>query len=307
MTSKSKKTIYLLVVLFVGFLVWYFFLNPFDYVVKFKAKASPGTVYQQVEDWVKWEGYAMDTTTTVLEKTPFSQMKQRVAFINTTWDLNWTFEAENDSVTQVTIGIKDNKFSLRHRLEVPFRETDFEKSVRYSFVKFKNRLNHFLDNRIRVKIAADTLSPEIFMVYVPLKSHVKEKALNMMRHDYEVRVFIDSVLGQKVRMPIMEITHWDVEQNTITYNYGFPIDKTDSLPQSDKFLYKQLTPHKSIRSIYNGNYRTSEHAWYALWDYAKRNQIETQGSVIEIYYNNPYNGGNELEWQTDILMPLKEN
>jgi len=61
-----------------------------------------------------------------------------------------------------------------------------------------------------------------------------------------------------------------------------------------------------LKAIYNGNYITSDRAWYALLDYAAKNGIAVTGLPIEIFNNNPNMGTNELEWETEIFMPLKE-
>jgi len=46
-------------------------------------------------------------------------------------------------------------------------------------------------------------------------------------------------------------------------------------------------------------------AWYALINYAKKNNIEIEKKPVEIFYNNPNFGGNELDWKAEIYLPIK--
>lgn len=303
---NKKRTFILGSLLLLGFLIWYFFLKPYDYNVRFTVPASSGTVYNKVKDWVKFEGYATDTTSFILESKPYKQLTQKVEFITTEWLLDWNFEPKNDTLTIVKVGIRDKRFTLKNRLEIPFLETEFEKMVKYSFVKFKKRTLDFLNNQVRVTIKNDSLSPEIHLVYVKLKSLSKEKALNMMRNDYALRYYIDTVLHQPIKTPIIEVTHWDVATDSIIYNYGFPIDANDTLPESNQFFYKKIEAKPALRAMFNGNYMNSHHSWYQMYVKSVRENIPLDGSIIEVYRNNPYNGGNELEWETDVYMPLKK-
>ena len=60
-------------------------------------------------------------------------------------------------------------------------------------------------------------------------------------------------------------------------------------------------------NIYNGNYITSDRAWYELLDDAERKNIEVHQTPVEVFYNNPNYGGDELNWKAEIYMPLKNN
>ncbi|MEH6777641.1 MAG: AraC family transcriptional regulator, partial [Maribacter arcticus] len=68
--------------------------------------------------------------------------------------------------------------------------------------------------------------------------------------------------------------------------------------------YKKLETTKGIKAIYNGNYITSDRAWYALLRYAKTNGLNVAPNPIEIFYNNPDMGGNSLNWKTEVYLPL---
>ena len=73
---NKKRVIVVSALLLLGFLTWYFFLKPYDYVVMFTVPTSPGVIYHKVKDWVKFEGYATDTTTHIIESDPYKSLTQ---------------------------------------------------------------------------------------------------------------------------------------------------------------------------------------------------------------------------------------
>lgn len=304
--SKLKAVIIPLIIALGVYFVWYFFIKSHDYAISFYVKTTPGTVYERVLDWKKWDQFSAQESTVVVSKTPFSAIHQHVPLNNTNLDLFWTFQAENDSLTKVRVEIKDNINSFKNRLLIPFMKTEFTRVMRFKFIDFKNDTDIYLDRAFRAKIVGLKENPEAFVVYVPLKSSIKDKALNMMRNDGLLLRYIDSMKLGKNGNPIIEVTDWHLAKDSIEYNYAFPILKTDSLPQSDLFKFKKIPARKSIKAIFNGNYRISQQSWYAIYEYALRNNLKIDNKVFETFFNNPHNGGNDLEWKTEVFIPVIE-
>ncbi len=57
--------------------------------------------------------------------------------------------------------------------------------------------------------------------------------------------------------------------------------------------------------MFNGNYITSDRAWFSLIDYDEKNSYEIVALPLEVFHNNPNMGSNEKDWKTEIYMPLK--
>jgi len=106
--------------------------------------------------------------------------------------------------------------------------------------------------------------------------------------------------------PFLEVYEWDVQNQKVKYNYCFPIKQSDSLPQNNEVKFKKINSKKALKATYYGNYRTSDRAWFTIYDYAIRNDIRIEHTPLEIFYNNPFTGGNELEWRAEIYMPIVE-
>ena len=77
-----------------------------------------------------------------------------------------------------------------------------------------------------------------------------------------------------------------------------------SLPFIEEIRYLEVPPRKALMAEYNGNYITSDRAWYALLDYAEKNKLGVTGLPLEVFYNNPTLGGDALRWKAEIYIPL---
>ncbi|WP_317167455.1 GyrI-like domain-containing protein [Arenibacter sp. 6A1] len=285
----------------IGYFVWYLFLKPYDYKVVFKAQTYPGTINQSIKLWSNTNNHSQ-----FVEQENFLELNQQLQFNDSLHEYRWKIIPLTDSSSQVTVLIKDLNNSLSNRLSIPFSNTNFEKRTKSTLVDFNKKLHDHIEN-FKVSIVGITEdTPSTYTAYVPLEGPQFGKASAMMKN----YPFLSSVLvNHQVKLngqPFIEVSHWDRTKDSITYNFCFPIIKNDSLPQNESLHYKQFEGGKAIKAIYNGNYITSDRAWYALLDYAKKNNIAVDENPIEVFYSNPNYGGNELNWMAEIYMPLKK-
>ena len=296
----QKKIVWSLTLLLIGALVWYLFIKPDDYQVTFKTKAIPGTVNQSIKLWAA----GLDQTK-LLGQTSLLQFKHQIQFKDSVYEYDWNIKPLNDSLSEVRVHIKDINNSLSNKVTIPFSETDFEKRTKRTVKDLMVTLKEHTDN-FKVTLSGTETIPAKYCAYVSLKSTQTQKALKMM----ENYPFLNSVLSKnKIELdgrPFIEIENWDMEKDSITYNFCYPIIKPDTLPEITGLKYKQVPALKAIKSIYNGNYITSDRAWYAMIDYAKKNHLAIDKTPVEVFYNNPNMGDNELTWKAEVFMPLKE-
>jgi len=296
----QKKLGWTLILILLGSLVWYLFIKPNDYQVTFRTKAIPGTVNQSIKLWAA----GLDQTK-LISQTNLFDFKHQIQFRDSIYEYDWQIKALNDSVSEVKVLVKDVKHSLSNKVAIAFSETDFEKRTKSTVKNLMFTLKEHIDS-FKVTISGTENIPAKYCAYVSLKSPQTQKALKMM----ENYPFLNSVLSKnKVQLdglPFIEIEDWDMEKDSITYNFCYPIIKKDTLPEIAGLAYKQVPAKKAIKSIYNGNYITSDRAWYALIDYAKKNQLAILKTPVEVYHNNPNMGDDELNWKAEVYMPLKE-
>jgi effector-binding domain-containing protein len=296
-----NKIVYFIAFLLLGSLLWYLFIKPYDYSVSIISKTFPGTINQSIKSW----GIS-NANTVLLDEKDFLNIDQQLKFNDSLFQYQWKITPVNDSTTKIKVYITDEDHSLENRVKIPFSDTNFEKRTKSTILDFNNALKEHI-GKFKV-IVSDSLQqlPDTYCAYIPMKTSQLGKAKGMMQN-YPIlsTVLVDNNVALNGR-PFLEITGWNRELDSISYNFCYPIIKSDTLPQNNIIKYKKFKGFKALKAIYNGNYITSDRAWYALLDYAKKNDMEVWERPVEVFFNNPNIGGNELEWVAEIYMPLKE-
>jgi effector-binding domain-containing protein len=286
--------------LIIGFLLWYLIIKPYDYLVTFKVKTSAGTINQSIKLW----------NTSIENSSPIQQenlknLTQQIIVKDSTFNYDWSISSVNDSISKVNVYVTDIDHSFANKISIPFGTTDFEKRTQNTITDFIDKLKEHL-NKIRVRVVGIDSTRTTYCAYIPMKGLQIEKARGMMQN-YSL---LTSVLSaENIEMngtPFVEITNWNTQNDSIAYNFCFPVIKSDSLPIDPRIQYKQYSGVKALKASYNGNYITSDRAWYALLDYAGNNDIEIVKKPLEVFYSNPNFGGDELKWEAQIYLPIKD-
>lgn len=284
-------------------LVWYLFLKPSDYIIRFKASTFPGAINQTLKLW----DTSLDTVQGIQQEgEDLTELKQTLRFSDSTHVYHWKINPITDSTAQVVVGVQDIEHSLMNKILVPFSDTDFEKRSRKTVREFMENLKQHEEN-FRVNIIGEVDFQSKYIAYIPLKVAQFQKAGGMMKNVSYLsgELFTNGV--QLDGLPMVEITHWDRVNDSIYYNLAQPIVRVENLPQDTEIKYKRIYGKRALKAEYFGNYITSDRAWYALMDYAQRENIAVEPIPIEVFHNNPNSGGDAMRWKADIYLPLKEN
>ncbi len=289
------------VVILVG-LLWYLFIKPYDYLVSFEAKTIPGTINQSIKVWSS----SLENSE-ILTQEDLRNLTQSIQFGDSVFLYKWKIKPINDSLSKVKVYITDQDNSLKNKVMILFSDTDFEKRCKESLYDFNDGLNDHLKT-IKVTIVEAQDSPGTFCACTSRKTSQRGKAGGMM-NDYPLLSSILVNNGVQLNgAPLIEVTKWDKQTDSLQFNFCFPIIRSERLPSHQDVTYKRLFPKRSLKAIYNGNYITSDRAWYALMDYAENNNMEISELPIEIFHDNPNMGGDALKWTAEVYMPLsKEN
>ncbi len=298
--NPMKKALITLAFLLVGGLTWYLFIYPYDYLVTLEAKANRGTVNQIVKLW-----------NTSLEDgriqagADLEEIRQTLHFGDSTHTYDWEITAVNDSVSRIKVFVKDSVHSLNNKIRVPFYDTDIERRTKKSLRNFADLLANHIDN-IKVRVEGEGELDSTYYAYVHNKTSQFGKAGGMMRDFPLLDPFLVNNGVELNGKPFIEILEWDRENDSLEFNFCYPIIRKDSLPRHPDLKYAYRKPVKAIKAVYNGNYITSDRAWYALLDYAEKNNIEVTGLPVEVFYNNPNIGVEEISWKAEVFMPIAE-
>ena len=295
-----KKISTIIGFLTIGFLLWYFIIKPYDYLVTFKVKTTAGTINQSIKLW----NTSLENSSPIQQEN-LKNLTQQIIVKDSTFNYDWSISSVNDSISKVNVYVTDIDHSFANKISIPFGTTDFEKRTQNIITNFIDKLKEHL-NKIRVRVVGIDSTRTTYCAYIPMKGLQIEKARGMMQN-YSL---LTSVLSaENIEMngtPFVEITNWNTQNDSIAYNFCFPVIKSDSLPIDSRIQYKQYSGVKALKASYNGNYITSDRAWYALLDYAGNNDIEIVKKPLEVFYSNPNFGGDELKWEAQIYLPIKD-
>ena len=282
-------------------LIGYIFVYPYDYIVRFEARTFPGTINQTIKIWndeVGVEGVPV-------KQEDLNHLEQQIQVGDSVHVYHWVIEPLTDSTSVVTAKIRDRDHSLMNKLAVPFGGSAVEGLSKKTVRDFAERLKTHI-GEFRVKVEGEAEMPGTFYAYVNVKTDQHHKAGGMMDNF----MLLSNILAESGTTlngpPMIVVNAWDRATDSLDFNFCFPIIRSDRLPQYPGIEYKRIFPKPAIKAVYNGNYITSDRAWYALLDYAARNGLEVEDTPVEVFYNNPNMGGNALTWKAEIYLPLKE-
>ena len=286
--------------LLVGFLLWYLIIKPYDYLVTFKIKTTAGTINQSIKLW----NTSIENTRPIQQEN-LKNLTQQIIIKDSTYNYEWSISSLNDSISKVSVYVTDIDHSFANKISIPFGTTDFEKRTQNTITDFIEKLKEHLSKTRVSQVVVDS-TRSTYCAFIPMKGLQIEKASGMMQN-YSLLTSVLSVENIEMNgTPFVEITNWNTQNDSITYNFCFPVIKSDSLPKDARIEYKQYNGVKALKAIYNGNYITSDRAWYALLDYAENHDIVVAKKPLEVFYSNPNFGGDELQWKAEIFLPIKE-
>lgn len=299
-----KKIILILSVLF---LIWYLGFKRYDYQVRFKAKTSPGTLYTMAEEWNLIRKEQGKLNYKLLSKTPYEGISQTIKYNGSEYELEWRFESLNDSITQVIMGYNQPGRKVYNRLTAPFLNTRFKEDLLFLANEYKTGLDFTLNEKFRVhSVHLDTI-PEMSYAYLQLKGiPSRDKAANMMKNNSYLLQILQELNLKKKGYPFLFIENWDKQNNTLDFRFCYQIEPTVSLPSHAELKYDVVEARPALKAIYNGNYIYSDRGWFALNEYAKRHKIDCEQTPLEIFHNNPFSESNEIQWITEIYLPLQD-
>lgn len=293
-----KKILLSILVIIIAVSIWFLFFKPGDYTATFSAKTTPGTISQTIKLWnTLYKGKG-----TIVQKDE-THLTQRFSFNDSIHIYEWSLNPINDSLTDVTVHINDSINSISNRFSNLFNETPFEERSKATVLSFYEVIESHLE-KTKITIEGIDVLPEATYAYTTYDGKQSTKVNGMMR---DLGLLESTMISNNVKLkgtPFLEITHWDRTKDSISYRFAFPIEPQDSLPEIKGISYDTRKEQKAVKAIYNGNYITSDRAWYALLSYAKSNAIKVTPLATEVFYNNPSMGGDELTWKAEVFLPI---
>lgn len=296
-----RKILWALLGVVVFFLAYYLFLRPYEFEVKFRAKTLPGDLIETIRIWNRSLENAQ-----IVEVDSFTSVKQNIVLGKRAYTLYWQFDATDDSVTHIAIQMAEKERGLWNKILIPFTNQPIEQDAEKIGTEFYDIVQEHL--RItKVRIIGEAVMDSSICVCRSLKTDQIEKANGMMMDYPLLTSFITAHKLQAVGAPLIKVKYWDHNSGTLEYDFCFPIQPVDSLPQNKLVFYRRFGREKALKAEYRGNYITSDRAWYALINYAIKNGYRINGQPVEYFHDNPNLGMNEFHWKTDVYLPIESN
>ena len=296
-----RKTLKILLTLLVLLATWYLLLKPSDLTVHFSTKALPGTIEQSIKLWAK-NNQAAFATNNIGKNRDIVHM---LNIENSVFEYRWIIDKLNDSLSKVSVNIKDTdlKNSLLNRIIVFFPSSNFLQISKKTVNDFKGNLDKHL-KEFKVSIIGEETFQERSFAYTSISQTQFGKAKGMMDDANYISDILMNNNIKSVGLPVVEIIEWDQNADSLYFNFGYPIETIKNIPNLGDVKIKKLKATKALKAIYNGNYITSDRAWYQLLNYAKKNNIKVKTTPLEVFHNNPHMGGDAMKWVTEVYMPL---
>jgi len=286
-------------------LIWYLFIKNHDYKVTFREVTSPSIIYDAINDWGEKQNENSDIQVVTKSVMPLSEITQYIKKNDSSYILTWKIKYLNDSLSSVKVYISEKNNSLKNRLLIPFIDAPIEKyainTVTNFMIDFKKYLKKF-----KIKINGKDSIPSAFCICKSVNTTKKNKAAKMVLANLDIMAFLrknNLIFNGK---PYLQVTSWDEESKKITFNFCFPTTKNDTFVENDSIFYKEIKSVPALKATYNGNYRYSDRSWNYLLNYAKIKKIKVESLPTELFFNDPQQGGQELDWKAEIFMPIIE-
>lgn len=277
---------------------YYLFIRPFEYEVNFKANTLPGDLIETIRIWNRSLSGAE-----IIEVDSFERLDQRIVMEGRSYIYSWHFFPRNDSGTDVSIRISEPERAMTNKVLIPITKQPIESDAYDIAMGFHEVLKQHLQIT-NVRIVGEVELKPKFCVCRTLERRQIEKANGMMSDFPVLTSFVNTFQLKPDGFPIIKVLKWNHSRGLLTFNFCFPIVRTDSLPENMPVEYKEFNEGHALKAEYHGNYITSDRAWYELIHYAQENGYKISGLPIESFHHNPNLGMGEKEWQADIYLPV---
>jgi effector-binding domain-containing protein len=293
---------FIILLTFIG--VVFLLTRPSDYQAHFRVKATPDIAYYNILNWDNWNRGQLNSKIEILSKTPVTNVSQKVTLKDTTLIFNWEFKKLNDSITMVRAYVSDSARKFYNRLTVPFINTRFRVGVRNNLLDIETRLDLMLE-RFRYKYTGFHRFEKKSCVYINLRSIPKGKAREMMSNVVELNQFVKQNNLELDGNPFLVIHDWNELKDSISYDFCFPISRIEAVPEHPRIKFMTVESMDALKTDFFGNYGMTDITWYNLSEEVKKKGYRSNNKLIEVYFNDPHAGGNELEWKAEIYMGIE--
>ena len=142
-------------------------------------------------------------------------------------------------------------------------------------------------------------------VYMKLRSTPRGKAGAMISNVIGLNQFVKENNLEMDGSPFLIIYDWNEFKDSISFDFCFPVKPTKLVPEHPKIKFMTVDSMEAVKTDFYGNYSITDISWHNLTEEAKELGYRSNNKLIEVYYNDPHIGGNELEWKAEIYLGIE--
>lgn len=279
---------------------WYFFLKKEDYKINFRLKYNTENLYLAARQG-DFKNLQLQEN---IKEEPFHELTQRYTTAKGQVLLEWNFsrQGEKNSLAKLKVTHLENSFV--NRLKLIFYTPEFQKDVLEDLRDFRKKLEA-QELVYRINIEGIETIPESYCACLALSSKKEEKAFEMMKHINLLSDFVAAYELKTTGRPRVMITDFNKQSGKINFDFCFPLKEGQEIPEHNLIFSRKISSGPAVKAIFNGNYMNSHHCWPYLVNYAESQTLEIEYLPLEVYNSNPELGGDALNWEAEIYLPLK--
>ena len=303
-----KNILKVILIILIGGLVWFLFIKEYDYQFQFTASYGKGSVFREIYTWDALN-FGDNPNVKLKEAKPFTSITQEVNPVNyNDIVLHWELENKNDSTVNIKVSSKITENRLAERIAIlnPWSSESYIDKLKPSLLVFKKELEG-KQSSYRISHQPETVSPELECICTNSKVAIDKKANAMIGTMGKLEEYFKANNLKMQGHPVLKVNSWDPEQEIIDFDFCYPVKDLEGLIATATIELKRFKPQQSLLAIYNGNYKSSQLAWFELNDLAESKDLQSSNKPLEVFYNNPMNGGEAEQWKTEVFMPVIPN
>lgn len=279
---------------------WYFFLKKEDYKINLSLKYNTENLYLAARqgDFRNLELQAN------IKEDPFQQLTQRYTTAEGQVILKWYFSVQGEETSQARLKVTHLENNFLKRFKLIFYTPDFQKTVLEGLKDFREKLE-LQEQVFRINIEGIKTIPESYCACLALTGKKEEKAFEMMKHINLLSNFVATYELETAGRPRVLITDFNKQSGKINFDFCFPLKEDQEIPEHNLIFTRKISSGPAVKAIFNGNYMNSHLAWPYLVNFAESQTLEIEYLPLEVYNSNPELGGDALNWEAEIYIPVK--
>lgn len=277
-------------------IVGYFTLLPFDYKITFKSTNAPWLFYHIIQ-------------LNQQEVTLIKQGENELAFESkpkedSNYRLVWNMQSLENEETSVEVEVHFTQNRISEKMKILLGQSH---AVNQTLDELKKLTDGLVTESSQYRW--DTLQEDQIgsasCLCKSIESKISEKANQMNKNIDGIARYLP--IGKK-DPPRLYINDMDLEEQTIQFDFCFPLPKKYELPElKDETLFVTEQPAiKGYAQAFFGNFSQSHRGWFKAIQKLEIVEKQIQFPAVEVFYDSPFSFSPENKWKSILYLSTSQ-